>query len=141
MTDELFCAKKNCGAFLNLKPIHVSKENDVKKAMCATGFPYLVQYNMRQSLDPLEKILTLGLPIRRLGSAALDLCYLACGRFDIFFESHLEAWDFAAAALILKEAGGTITDFKNNPLSYKKSSSIAGSNTHLHAVLIEGILS
>jgi myo-inositol-1(or 4)-monophosphatase len=109
--DECFSAYKNGGAFLNEKPIAVSERKNLSESLIATGFPI---YNFTR-LDPYLKAIshlmktTHGL--RRIGSAATDLCYVACGRMDAYFEYNLNAWDVAAGALIVKEAGGNICDF------------------------------
>lgn len=140
MTSELFYAQKDQGAFLNDQKIHVTQCSLLNHAFGATGFPYRIQDNVGASLHPIEKLLSLGTPLRRLGSAALDLAYVASGRFDLFFEAYLEAWDYAAGALLVKEAGGTISDFQNKPLNYKKSSSICATNTALHEAMIREVL-
>jgi myo-inositol-1(or 4)-monophosphatase len=140
MTDELFTAILGQGSFLNSQKIQVSSETSLNKAFGATGFPYLVQNDVNKSLHPIENLLKLGVPLRRLGSAALDLAYTACGRFDIFFEAHLEPWDYAAGALILKEAHGNITDYQNKELSFKRSSSVCATNKHLHPHMIDKVL-
>lgn len=109
--DEIFYAEKNKGAFLNGKKISVSARKTLSESLIATGFPI---YNFNR-LDGYLKALTYFMKhthgLRRIGSAATDLCYLACGRVDAFFEYNLNAWDVAAGALIVKEAGGTVNDF------------------------------
>jgi len=137
MTQELFYAIKDKGAFLNEKKIQVSSKDEIMKAFGATGFPYLVQKNVKKSLNPIEHMLKKGIPLRRLGSACLDLAYTAASRFDLFFESYLEPWDFAAGSLLVKEAGGTITDFENKIIPIFQASSIAASNGHLHKSLMK----
>ena len=122
--DECFTAAKNKGAFLNQKKINVSERPLLSESLIATGFPV---YNFSRT-EPLFKCLnhfilkTHG--VRRIGSAATDLCYLACGRFDAFFEYNLKPWDVAAGGLIVQEAGGSIHDFsgKNNWLFGKEVS-------------------
>jgi myo-inositol-1(or 4)-monophosphatase len=135
MTSELFYALKGKGAYLNNHQIFVSKQKELSKAFGATGFPYKVQENVKASLKPIENLLKKGVPLRRLGSAALDLAYIAAGRFDIFFESYLEPWDYASGLLLVKEAGGTISDFQNNPLPVTKSSNVLATNTYLHTAM------
>lgn len=140
MTDELFTATKSKGAFLNGKKISVTSQKDLKSSFGATGFPYLVEKNVSMSIKPLEKLLSYGAPVRRLGSAALDLAYTACGRFDMFFEAYLEAWDYAAGSLIVKEAGGVVTDYQNQDLTFKTSSSVCAANASLHKDMINKVL-
>lgn len=135
MTDEIFHAEKNKGAFLNHQKIHVSQETLLEKAFGATGFPYRVQDNVSLSLNPIANLLKRGIPLRRLGSAALDLAYVAAGRFDVFFEAYLEPWDYASGVLLVSEAGGKITDFQNNPLTVTKGSTVLATNRHLHSAM------
>ncbi|HTO16874.1 MAG TPA: inositol monophosphatase family protein [Edaphocola sp.] len=135
MMNELFFAEKGKGAFLNGKPIHVSEKQDINTAFFVTGFPYNFPETKIHPIDVFSKVVRLGLPVRRLGSAALDLCWLACGRFDVFWEYNLQAWDIAAGYLIVEEAGGTITDFSLNPHSIWDKETLA-SNTILHKELI-----
>ncbi len=110
--DECFYAWKNGGAYLNGNPIHVSKRGDIHDALLATGFPYSNFEQLDAYLELLKWAMTDSRGVRRLGSAATDLAYVACGRFDAFFEYDLKAWDVAAGAVIIKEAGGVVTDFK-----------------------------
>ncbi len=115
MMNELFFAEKGKGATLNGKPIKVSGKSDFKTAFLVTGFPYKWPENsLEHPVKVFERMVLEGLPIRRLGSAAIDLCWVACGRFDGFWEYNLSAWDVAAGYLIVLEAGGTITDFDGN---------------------------
>ena len=128
--DQCFWAYTNSGAFLNGKKITVSSRKTLSDSLIATGFPI---YNFSR-IEPFMNTLTYLMKnthgIRRIGAAAVDLCYLACGRVDAFFEYNLNAWDVAAGALIVKEAGGTITDFsgKENWLFGKE---IVATNNHL----------
>lgn len=136
MTNELFTAQTGQGAFLNGRPIKTSSVADIKDAMIATGFPYNVDENPLRCIDQLAKVLHMGLPIRRIGSAALDLCYTAAGRFDAYWECHLEPWDLAAGKLILEEAGGKVTDYAGNHRPYDKKTSVLSSNSILHDQMI-----
>jgi myo-inositol-1(or 4)-monophosphatase len=114
---ELFFAEKGKGATLNDQPIHVSSKSETLKACLATGFPY-TYINMRNGpLEIFDRFIRKGVPVRRLGSAAIDLCWVACGRFDGFYEHKLEPWDSAAGYLIVQEAGGKVTDFDGNKYS------------------------
>lgn len=110
--DECFHAVKGQGAFLNHMPIKVSPIKTIDKALLATGFPYYDFDRMKQYLNIINEFMQTTHGLRRMGSAAVDLAYTACGRFEGFFEYNLNAWDVAAGALIVKEAGGTVTDFK-----------------------------
>lgn len=110
--DECFAAAKNNGAFLNGKPIHVSKAAALKNSLLATGFPYHDYSRMDSFMEFFRWCMENTHGLRRLGSAAVDLAYVACGRFEGFYEYGLNAWDVAAGCLIVKEAGGTVSDFK-----------------------------
>ena len=126
--NELFYASKNNGAFLNGNKIFVSKTPVLADSLIATGFPYYDYDFLENYLNVFKRLMTSTRGIRRLGSAAIDLCFTACGRFDAFFEYSLSPWDVAAGALILQEAGGKIYDFKggNNWLHGRQ---ILGSNS------------
>ncbi|MFI5132682.1 MAG: inositol monophosphatase family protein [Chitinophagales bacterium] len=115
--NELFFAEKRKGATLNDKPIRVSEEVKAIKACLVTGFPYTYLDMPNSPLEVFERFIRKGVPVRRLGSAAIDFCWVACGRFDGFYEHKLEAWDSAAGYLIVEEAGGKVTDFKGNKFS------------------------
>jgi len=115
--DEFFFAEKGKGAFLNDKPIRVSAETEVIKACLVTGFPYTYLDMANGPLEIFERFIRKGVPVRRLGSAAIDLCWVAAGRFDGFYEHKLEAWDSSAGYLIVEEAGGKVTDFKGGKFS------------------------
>ncbi len=125
--NELFYAARDKGAFLNGKRISVSQTTQLANSLIATGFPYYDFDLLDNYLNVFQELMTNTHGIRRLGSAAIDLCFTACGRFDAFFEYSLSPWDVAAGALILKEAGGEIHDFKggNNWLYGRQ---ILGSN-------------
>lgn len=110
--DECFYATKNGGSFLNSISIRVSDNTFLKDSLIATGFPIYNFSRLEPYLKSLEYLMKHTHGIRRIGAAAADLCYLACGRVDGFFEYNLNAWDVAAGALIVKEAGGTVCDFK-----------------------------
>lgn len=110
--DECFHALKEGGAFLNHFPISVSKVKTLDQSLIATGFPYYNFEQMAQYLAILNDFMQHTHGLRRMGSAAVDLAYTACGRFEGFFEYNLNAWDVAAGILIVKEAGGIVTDFK-----------------------------
>jgi myo-inositol-1(or 4)-monophosphatase len=114
--DELFAAERGEGTTLNNRRVRVSDVDELSKAMLVTGFPY----NVRERPDFAREfaIFTMNAQaVRRDGSAAIDLAYVACGRFDGFWEDGLNPWDVAAGILMIKEAGGTVSNFQNEPLS------------------------
>jgi myo-inositol-1(or 4)-monophosphatase len=109
--DEMFSAARGQGAWLNGKPISVSSREKLSESLLATGFPYYNFEQMSSYLKILNEFMKKTHGLRRMGSAAVDLAYVACGRFEGFFEYNLNAWDVAAGSLIVKEAGGEVTDF------------------------------
>ncbi|MFN8359410.1 MAG: inositol monophosphatase family protein [Candidatus Kapaibacterium sp.] len=111
MLDELFIAEKGKGAWLNGQQINVSATSKLSDSFLVTGFPYIVAENPSNCIDHFSRFLQLGIPIRRLGSAALDLAYTAAGRFDAFWEVSLSPWDVAAGILLVREAGGKVRDY------------------------------
>ncbi|MCB0580646.1 MAG: inositol monophosphatase [Phaeodactylibacter sp.] len=110
--QECFYAWRGAGAFLNGQPIRVSRRAPLEQALLATGFPYHDYSRMREYFQVFEHFMRHSRGLRRFGSAAVDLAYVACGRFDGFFEYGLNAWDVAGGAFIIREAGGVVTDFK-----------------------------
>lgn len=112
--NEFYFAEKGNGAFLNNKKLQVSQKADLLKSCLVTGFPYTYLDTPNGPLQVFEKLIRRGIPVRRLGSAAMDLCWVAAGRFDGFYEHKLQAWDSAAGFLMVEEAGGKITDFKGD---------------------------
>ena len=117
VTDELFISRKGGGAFLNGKKISVSKIKSVHHSLIGTGFPYDRRDSEINNLSEFATVEMNCQDLRRPGAATLDLAYVACGRFDGYWEHKLSAWDVAAGALIVKEAGGMVTDFSNNELT------------------------
>jgi len=136
--DECFYAWKNGGAFLNNRSIKVSSNNQLKNSLLATGFPYYDYERVDAYFSLLKDLAHNCRGIRRMGSAAVDLVYVACGRFDAFFEYSLHPWDVAAGALIVQEAGGKIADFsaEGNWLHGKE---IMACNAGVHKALSEKI--
>lgn len=132
MTHELFVAQKNAGAFLNGAKLNVTKTTELKQGFLATGFPYNLAENPGDCIGHFTDILRQGVPIRRLGVASLDLCYVAAGRFDGFFEISLAPWDCAAGTLIIEEAKGKVTTWQEEPFDLFAYSSILASNSSLH---------
>ncbi len=134
--DELFSAAKGAGAYLNGTRLSVSNTIEPSRALFVTGFSYNIAENPDKSYERFVAFLKRGLLVRRLGSAALDLAYVAAGRFDGFYEGNLAAWDMAAGALILTEAGGRITHYDNREYSIYGKNVIA-SNGVLHDFMLE----
>lgn len=134
--DECFAAEKGKGATLNGTPIDVSRQNVLKKSLIATGFPYDDRDRDKQYLDILLEINANTRGMRRLGSAALDMAYVACGRFEAFYEYGLNAWDVAAGAVIIKEAGGVVTGFKNEG-NFIENQTILCNNGLIHNNLLD----
>jgi len=123
--DELFYAHKGGGAFMNGRRIVVSREFMLQKALLATGFPYDILTSRIDNLEYFRRFAKKARGIRRAGSAALDLCYVACGRFDGFWELKLHPWDTAAAIVIVREAGGMVTDFSRKKYSIYNNNILA----------------
>ncbi len=134
LSAELFTAIKGQGAQLNGKSIHVTQTSSLKESLLATGFPYELS-DLDSLILRLKNGLTASQGIRRLGAAALDLCYVACGRFDGYWEGNLKPWDTAAGSLIADEAGAKTTDFSNNPYHINLKE-IVSTNGHIHNELI-----
>lgn len=127
---ECFYAAKNTGAFLNGSLIHVSDVRNLKKSLAVTGFPYEMESSLPAILKRLERILPNTQGLRRLGSAALDLAYVACGRIEAFYEAGLKPWDMAAGWLLVEEAGGRVSDFEMG--NYSFYSHLLATNGHIH---------
>jgi myo-inositol-1(or 4)-monophosphatase len=138
MMNELFFAEKGKGATLNGVPISVSTKTDFRKACLVTGFPYKWPESKEHPIKVFERFILEGLPIRRLGSAAIDLCWVACGRFDGFWEYNLSSWDVAAGYLIVQEAGGVVTNFEGSPYDVFERETLA-TNGHIHGAMLEAI--
>ncbi|MEN9654934.1 MAG: inositol-monophosphatase [Chlamydiota bacterium] len=136
MTHELFVAEKGQGAFLNGEPIRVSTVNHLPDSILATGLPYDLEDNPYQCIDHFVDIMRTGAPIRRLGSAAIDMAYTAAGRLDGFFAVGLAPWDCAAGALLIEEAGGAVTTWQGKPFDIHSNLPVAASNSHIHAALV-----
>jgi myo-inositol-1(or 4)-monophosphatase len=136
--DELFSAAVGTGATRNGEPMRVSDIERVEDALLVTGFPYDVREHPERSLPLFEAFLMRAQGIRRDGSAALNLCYLAAGRFDGFWEGHLSPWDMAAGVLIVREAGGRVTDYVGGSFQLDRRQILA-SNGRLHEEM-QGIL-
>lgn len=125
--SECFYAWKGGGAFLNGKPIHVKDNDNLADSLIATGFPYYDFKKTPEYLKILEELMQNTRGLRRMGSAAIDLAYTACGRFDAFYEYKLQVWDVAAGLLLVTEAGGTLSDFTGGEKYEDGAEVIAGS--------------
>jgi myo-inositol-1(or 4)-monophosphatase len=135
MREELFEAVEGEGARLNGRPIRVSAVDDLDRSLLATGFPYDLRVSPVNNIAHFNNFLTRAQAVRRCGSAAMDLCYVACGRFDGFWELKLKPWDHAAGALIVREAGGRVTDFGGGEFDILSAESLA-SNGLIHEPMI-----
>ena len=132
---ELFWAVKDKGSYLNGEKIRVSEESTLSRSLVATGFPYDVHEYPDEVIDALKAMITRAQGIRRAGAAAIDLAYVACGRFDGFWEKKLKPWDTAAGILLVEEAGGKVSDYSGkgyNPFIPE----IVASNGHIHREMI-----
>lgn len=136
--QELFTAERGSGARVNGRPLGVSSRTELIDALLCTGFPYTVRDGRSGQVKVFEAFLSSAQAVRRLGSAALDLCYVAAGRFDGFWEQELNPWDVAAGALIIEEAGGTVTGYDGGPLDVF-ARHILATNGPLHAPMLEVI--
>lgn len=136
LKDELFTASRGQGAKLNDRRIRVTTNQHLNKSLIGTGFPTREMAVVEEYLKLLREIFPKVAGVRRAGAAALDLAYVACGRFDGFWEYGLKLWDVAAGALIVKEAGGYVTGFES-PDSYLKTGNIIAGNPKIHAQLEE----
>ena len=123
--EELFDARSGGGARLNGQPIQVGGRSSLNEALVVTGYSYDRRERIDQLLDRTRRILLNAQGLRRLGSAALDLAYVACGRFDVFIEDGLSAWDIAAGQLLVQEAGGTVSNLAGEPLDIRGGSVLA----------------
>lgn len=135
---ELFFAERGRGATLNGKRIRVSKTGTLENSLLATGFPYDRNIKPDDYLKMLGVFLTRIQGIRRGGSAAIDLCYVACGRFDGYYEMKLSPWDKAAGVIIVEEAGGKLTDFSGSPLTLVGLQNLA-TNGLIHQEMLEAL--
>ena len=134
--NEMFSAVKGRGAYLNGKKISVSDRQNLSESLIATGFPYMDFSWMDVYIETMKAFLRASQGMRRMGSAAIDLAYVACGRFEGFWENKLSAWDVAAGALIVQEAGGKITDFSGGD-NYLFGRQIIASNEKIHQEMQE----
>ncbi len=137
--DEWFCAERGKGAFMNDKPIHVTKSNSLEESVVGTGFYYDRGKLMEATLNSIHTLFKRNVRgIRRMGSAAIDLCWVANGRFDAFFEYQLAPWDYSAGKLIIEEAGGKCTDREGNLLEIESRSVVVG-NPAVHELVLDAV--
>ncbi len=136
--DQFFFGLAGVGAWLNGTSVHVSAQNDLLQSLLSTGFPYDIRHTTFTNLDLYAHFCKNSQAVRRIGSASLDICYTGCGMLDGYWEQMLQLWDFAAARIILEEAGGRITDIHNHPVQFRPSSVIC-SNSHIHNSLVKEI--
>ena len=134
--DKLFHAIKNEGAFMNDDKISVSSSNTLSDCVLATGFPYIHDKYYDASFSIFKDFYDKTQGLRRFGVASLDLCFVAMGRFDGFYEFNLKPWDICAGSIIVKEAGGLCTDWNNEPVPFS-GSRILCSNTNIHRQMID----
>jgi myo-inositol-1(or 4)-monophosphatase len=135
MREELFEAREGEGARLNGGRIRISAVDDLNRSLLATGFPYDLRVSPVNNIAHFNNFLTRAQAVRRCGSAAMDLCYVACGRFDGFWELKLKPWDHAAGSLIVREAGGRVSDFEGGEFEISSEESLA-SNGLIHEQMI-----
>jgi myo-inositol-1(or 4)-monophosphatase len=137
---ELFTAERGAGAWLNGAPLKTSAARTLVDALLVTGFPYDVHARVDEIVGLFGAFVAKARAVRRLGSAAVDLCWVAAGRMDGFWETDLKPWDLAGGALIVAEAGGRITDTLGNPFT-SRAGQVLASNGHLHDAMLEVISS
>ncbi|MDO9302948.1 MAG: inositol monophosphatase family protein [Anaerolineales bacterium] len=137
LRDEMFTAERGQGAFLNGKPIHASSTTELQKSLLVTGFPYDTWDTKQDNFRNFEKLGKLTQGVRRLGSAALDGCYVASGRFDAFWELTLKPWDIAAAGLIAEEAGARVTATDGEPDYISAPQSILAAAPGIYQQMLE----
>ncbi len=137
MRDELFLAERGEGATLNGRPLHVSSATELQRSLLVTGFPYNAWNTPQDNFANFVKFGKLSQGVRRMGSAALDLCYVAAGRFDGYWEMSLNPWDVGAGALICEEAGARVTNVQGGPDYISPPQSVLASTPGIHARMLE----
>jgi myo-inositol-1(or 4)-monophosphatase len=136
MRDEIYTSELGSGSFRNHQKLKVNTNEDLLQSVLVTGFPYNVQDNPDYAFERFISSLKNSRAVRRLGSAAIDMCYVAAGVFDGFWEVYLHPWDFCAGKLIVEEAGGIVTDFFGKNINIH-SKQILASNNKVHSKLID----
>jgi myo-inositol-1(or 4)-monophosphatase len=135
--DEMFWAEKGKGAFVNDRRLRVSARRELKDAVIATGIPHLGRPEPDRFRRELDAVMGEVAGVRRFGTASLDLAYVAAGRFDAYWERHLGAWDIAAGTIIVREAGGVVTDLEGGGDLLSGASILAAANDALHRPLLK----
>jgi myo-inositol-1(or 4)-monophosphatase len=138
INNELFFAQKGCGAFLNDEPIKVSDIDDLEASLLATGFPADTATSKHRNIEAFTHVTNVSHGVRRDGSAALDLCFVACGRLDGFWEMKLAPWDVAAGSLIVNEAGGKVSNLENGEHDFA-SGHILATNQLIHDQIVAAL--
>lgn len=138
--QELFTAERGGGAFLNGRPLQVSGATSLLDAVLVTGFPYDVHTRVDEIVGLFGAFVGRARAVRRLGSAAIDLCYVAAGRMDGFWETDLKPWDIAGGALVVSEAGGRVTSVEGTPFA-SRGGDVLASNGHLHDAMLDVVRS
>ena len=136
MRDECFSAERGQGAWLTGQSLQVSETTELDKSLLVTGFPYDIRTNPQNNLDKFARFAIAAQAVRRLGSAALDLCYVAAGRFDGYWEISLKAWDVAAGALIADQAGAVVTNLAGGSDYISSPQSVLAANPRLHPQML-----
>jgi myo-inositol-1(or 4)-monophosphatase len=136
LRDECFSAQAGLGAWLNGEPLRVSETTVLDRGLLVTGFPYDIRSNPENNLDHYARFAMRSQGVRRLGSAALDLCYVAAGRFDGYWELRMNAWDIAAGGLIAEQAGARVTNLAGEVDYISPPQSILAANPHLHPQML-----
>lgn len=139
MRDEMFLAERGHGAYLNGRPLRVSAATELQRSLLVTGFPYDAWNTPRDNFANFVKLAKLSQGVRRLGSAAIDLCYVAAGRFDGYWEIALSPWDVAAGGLISEEAGARVTNVKGETDYISSPQSVVASTPGIHALILEAL--
>jgi len=137
MQNECFYAERGQGAYRNGQKLQVSAANSLIRSMLVTGFPYDVHTTRENNLDYFRNFLLKAQAVRRLGSAALDMCYVAAGRLDGYWELSLKAWDIAAGVLMVEESGGIVTKLDGTPFSLTPPYDIVVANPNIHSLMMD----
>lgn len=137
LRDELFAAERGRGAWLNGRSIHASAVGELGKSLLVTGFPYNAWVTPDDNIENFARFSKRSQGVRRLGSAALDLCYIACGRLDGYWELTLHPWDVAAGGLIAEQAGAVVTNLQGGPDYLARPNSILAAAPGIHAAMLE----
>jgi myo-inositol-1(or 4)-monophosphatase len=135
MNDKVYFAEKGGGAYRDKTRLHVNFNDKIEESVLVTGFPYDIKDNPNNAIEIFSAFLKNARAIRRLGSAAIDLCYVASGVFDAFWEVHLSPWDVCAGKLLVEEAGGIVTNFKNEKIDIYSKQILASNGKIQHTML------